>query len=140
MTDETSLVDFEVHGPITVGKIVNTNVLDGMNVSDFGNGVLDYVQEHAGVKLLLNFEQVTYMSSAALTELLKINEALRESQGAVRLCNLSCEIQKVFKITNLEKLFVIHDDENVDSARKRFERSLAVAAEEDAWAGGDAAP
>ena len=77
------------------------------------------------------------MSSAALTELLRVNEALRNAGGSVRLCGLSTNIRKVFQITNLEKLFVIHEGDNVGMALKRFERSLAVAAEEDSWSGPD---
>lgn len=130
-------VDFETLGRVTVGTVQETNTLDGMNVADFGNEVIEYIKDKDGLHLLLNFEYVTYMSSAALTELLRMNEALRETHGSVRLCNLSCDIRKVFQITNLDQLFGIHDDENVKKAAERFERSLAVAADEDAWAGQD---
>ncbi len=128
-------LSFEVHGPITVGTLDEANMLDAMNVTEFGNEVLKYVDSKQQLQLLLNFQNVDYMSSAALTELLRINEAVRKLSGSVRLCGLTKDIRKVFQITNLEKLFVIHEDDTVNAALKRFERSLAIAAEENSWTG-----
>ncbi len=132
-----ALVQFQPSNLVMVGTISGTTVLDGLNVADFGNYVLEYVKDKPGLHLLLNFEHITYMSSAGLTELLRINEALRASSGSIRLCNLSCDIRKVFKITNLDQMFAIHEDENLESAVQRYERSLTVAADEDAWASQD---
>jgi anti-sigma B factor antagonist len=108
-------------------------MLDAMNVTEFGNEVLNFLKGKQGIHLLLNFENVDYMSSAALTELLRINENLNKANGSVRLTGLTNDIRKVFQITNLEKLFVIHDDEAVDQAVSRFERALSIASEDDAW-------
>ena len=135
---EKELLSFETMGPITVGKIDSVSMLDTMNVTDFGNAVLEYTKDKPALNLLLDFSHVGYMSSAALTELLRVNEAMRSAGGSVRLCGLSKDIRKVFQITNLEKLFVIHEGDTVDMALTRFERSLAVAAEEDSWSGPDA--
>ena len=132
--DTKTIVRFDDHAPITVGTIHSTDILDGANVSQFGSEVITYIGTHAGIHLLLDFGGVKYMSSAGLTELLRINESLKKDEGSVRLCGLTKNIRKVFEITNLEQLFVIHDDDSVDAATKRFERSLAVAAKEDAWA------
>ncbi|MDP7638678.1 MAG: hypothetical protein QGG73_03035, partial [Candidatus Hydrogenedentes bacterium] len=59
--------------------------------------------------------------------------SLRNAHGSVRLTGLTNDIRKVFQITNLEKLFVIHDDDTVEQAVSRFERALSIAAEDDAW-------
>lgn len=128
---------FETQGPITVGTVCNSNMLDAMNVTDFGNEVLDHVKGKKDLNLLLDFHTVDYMSSAALTELLRINDEVRRNGGSVRLCGLSKDIRKVFQITNLEKLFVIHDGDSVDQASRRFARSLEVAAKEDSWGQAD---
>ena len=137
MGDSGTQVRFEAKDKITLGTVDGTNVLDGMNVADFGNSVLEFAKDKSALQLLLSFENITYMSSAALTELLRINEALKASSGSVRLCNLTNDIRKVFQITNLDRMFAIHDEEDVETASKRFQRSLSVAAEEDAWAGQD---
>jgi anti-anti-sigma factor len=138
MPPETQeMLTFEKRGRVTIGSFISTNMLDGATVTDFGNEVLEYIKRHPDTQLLLNFQKVTYMSSAALTELLRINQALRDNGGAVRLCSLTPTIRNVFQITNLEKLFFIHDDEDLDTAHKRFERALTIAAQEEAWADGN---
>jgi len=128
-----ALVRFQPSDQVTVGTIEGATVLDGMNVTGFGDRVIEYVKDKSGLHLLLDFDNITYMSSAGLTELLRINHALGASKGSIRLCNLSCDIRKVFQITNLDRLFAIHEDENVEAAVQRYERSLTIAADENAW-------
>lgn len=137
MDPSETLVQFRPGDHVTVGTIEGTSVLDGMNVSNFGNSVIEYVKDKSQLHLLINFENINYMSSAGLTELLRINEALQANSGSIRLCNLTGDIRKVFQITNLDKMFAIHDDESVGAAVRRYERSLSVAADEDAWASQD---
>lgn len=132
-SEKAPLVEYETRGAITLGTVRAARVLDAVNVTEFGSLLLDYVEQHPGVHLLLNFGHVNYLSSAALTELLKVNEAVQRSGGSVRLCALSPEIASVFQITNLDKLFVIEPGESVDHALQRYERSLQIAAEEDEW-------
>jgi anti-sigma B factor antagonist len=132
-TEKAPIVVFEPHGSIILGTIHASRVLDAQNVTEFGQRVLAYVEQHPGAHLLLSFEHVNYLSSAALTELLKVNDATQRTGGSVRLCALSPEIASVFQITNLDKLFVVEPAETVEHALERYERSLQVAAEEDHW-------
>jgi anti-sigma B factor antagonist len=138
MNQPTQYIDFSEQPPITIGNVVQTDVLDGSNVLEFGTQALDYISEHSTKQFLISFENVRYMSSAALTELLRINQAIRENKGTVRLCGMNQDIQNIFKITNLEKLFVIHENENLQAAASRFKRSLELAKEESAWSNSEA--
>ena len=133
MDKNESLLQFEKNGSITVGTIHNANMLDGLTVNDFGKEVIDHVNANAGTNLLLNFKQVQYLSSAALTELIQINDAIVAGKGALKICNVTADIQKVFKITNFDKLFDIHD-EDLDACLRRFKRSVDLSREEEEWA------
>lgn len=126
------LLTFEKRGRIHVGTIRASRMLSTTNAVEFGTEAMDYVKAHPGINLLLNFEYVDYLSSIVLTELLKINKAVKEGNGRLRLCAVGPSILEVFEITNLDKVFVIHA-ESVDTDIKRFERALDVAAEADAW-------
>ena len=126
------LVRFEENQGIVVGHIGAASVLDAANVDQFGAEVIGHVKGQPRLSLLLDFGEVDYLSSAVLTELIRINETLAESQGNLRLCGLNKDIRKVFEITNLDKLFIIYD--TVPEGIKRFLRSLEVAAEEETWA------
>jgi anti-sigma B factor antagonist len=131
MSEAKPLLTFERKEPVTVGKVHSASVIDALNVTKFGEEVLAYVSDHPGTHLLLNFEEVSYLSSAVLTELIRINKELEATKGSLRLCCLNADIRKVFEITNLDKMFVISDGE--DEAIRRFKRSLNVEAEEDSW-------
>lgn len=128
---DTTLLTFEERGEIVVGRVRAASVLDAVNVSQFGNEVLARVKDTPRINLLLDFQNVDYLSSAVLTELLRIGQAVRDNNGQLRLCALNRDVRKVFEITNLDKVFTIYD--KAENAVTRFKRSLNVAAEEDAW-------
>lgn len=133
MSENPPLVSFEAHGSVTLGTIDNASMLDGMTVNDFGSEVVGYVEGHPRTNLLLNFAHVQYLSSAALTELIRINDACVAGKGSLRVCNVSKDIQKVFKITNFDKLFEIHD-EDLKEALRRYQRAVDLTREEEEWA------
>ncbi len=124
---------FDEMGPITVGTLHAADMLDDNNVQDFGGQTLSYVRDHPGIRLLLNFQHVVFLSSAAITELLRVNEACRRCGGGVRLCGLSESIRSVFEITNLAGLFCVHREDTLDTALARYERSLSRAEDARGW-------
>ncbi len=132
-TEETAYVTFEEDAPITVGTLCNSKMLDGTVVTDFGAQVLAYVNGRAGLNLLLDFEIIDYLASAALTELIKINDAIVAGGGSFRLCGLLPNIEKVFEITNFAKIFEISPGEGVEHAKARFKRAIEISQEEEAW-------
>lgn len=125
------LIEFKSAGRITVGTIHSASVLDALNVTEFGKEAVEYVRKHRNVHLLMNFEHVGYLSSAVLTELLRIKEAAEQTRGGLRLCAVNADIRKVFEITNLDKVFVLYDEK--DEAVHRYERSLDIEEQEKAW-------
>ena len=131
MTKE-SLLAFETKGEITTGTILSSSVLDALNVVTFGKEVADFIHDRHVKNLLLDFRHVNYLSSAVLTELIRIKELLEDAKGNLRLCALNEDIKKVFEITNLDTFFVIYGSS--DDAVKRFVRSLKIQAQDEAWA------
>ncbi|MFP4499584.1 MAG: STAS domain-containing protein [Candidatus Hydrogenedentota bacterium] len=131
-SNEEQLIDYTQMGRITVATVRASSVLSALNVVEFGNEVLERVRNKPGINLLLNFTHVDYLSSAVLTELLRLNKAVEQVGGRMRLCGISPTIREVFEITNLDKLFALHE-EGVENSVKRFERALDVQAQEAAW-------
>ena len=74
----------------------------------------------ATASLLLNFESVEYLSSAALGKLITLNKRIKEENGELKLCNIIPEIYEVFRITKLNRLFEIFDD--MEQALRRFKK------------------
>jgi len=138
MNAQNELLKYESVDGVTVGTIVGTTMLDGMCVTEFGHQALAYVRDKPGIHLLLSFTNLTYMTSQGLTELLRISDAVKKLGGELRLCDVNRQIFKVFEITNLDRFFSVHQDEDRTAALRRYTRSLAIAADEKAWASQDA--
>ncbi len=120
MASESNPVKFNEIENMTVGTLGAGTSLDGEGSKTFGDSVVKYVSKHPGLRLLLNFQNITYLSSAALSELLRINEAVKAQEGAVQLCGLSKEIHKVFEITKLVDVFHVDPDEDVEKTIMRL--------------------
>lgn len=120
--NETNIVTYNEIENMTVGTLGAGTSLDGEGSKLFGDNVVSYVAAHPGVKLLLNFQNITYLSSAALSELLRINDTVKAENGAVQLCGLSKEIHKIFEITKLADVFHVDADEEVEKTIMRLNR------------------
>ena len=105
---------------IVVATIGADASLDAEGSKSFGDSVIRYINARPGVKLLINFQNITYLSSAALSELLRINDAAKQSGGAIQLCGLSNEIHRVFEITQLSKVFKVNPGEPVEKTIVRL--------------------
>ena len=119
-TDDTQPVTYNEIETITVGTLGAGTSLDAEGSKTFGDSVIRYIESNPGVRLLLNFQNITYLSSAALSELLRINQTAKVEKAAVQLCGLSKEIHKVFEITKLVDVFHVEADEEVENTIMRL--------------------
>jgi len=81
--------------------------IDGSVAPDLG-GRLRELTDGGEYKLVVNMQDVTYTSSAALRELITAWRTCRKwNRGDLRLAELSPNIQKVFELTGLDTQFQI---------------------------------
>src|SRR6202162_909517 len=104
-------LEVEDIGDVTVGNFVERKILDEQNIQIIGDQLFSLVDEVGRRKLLLNFGNVEYLSSAALGKLITLNKKLQAAGGKLILCNIDPQIYEVFEITKLKKLFNIHKEE-----------------------------
>src|SRR5215472_11443934 len=104
-------LEVEDLGDVTVVSFTDRKILDEQNIQIIGDQLFSLVDESGRKKLLLNFGNVEYMSSAALGKLITLNKKVQSSGGRLVLCNIDPQIREVFEITKLDKLFVIRGDE-----------------------------
>jgi len=116
--DQKQRLIAEPRGDITIVTFVDRKIIDESNIQEIGDQLTDLVVNQYKVKMLLNFENVEYLSSAALGKLITLNKKIKEENGKLKLCSVRPQIYEVFKITKLNKLFEIYDDE--DRALARF--------------------
>ena len=90
-------------------EFIDRNILDEANIQQIGDEISRLVEMQQSPRLLISFENVDHLSSAALGTLITINNKIRGRDGQLRLANIDPQIYEVFVITKLNKLFQIHD-------------------------------
>ncbi len=104
-------LDIEEVGDVTVARFVDKKILDENNIQMIGNQLFGLVDQDKRKKIVLDFTNVEYLSSAALGKLITMNKKVKDSGGKLRLCSIRKDILTVFEITKLNKLFDIKDDQ-----------------------------
>jgi anti-sigma B factor antagonist len=104
-------LEVEQIGDVTVVNFVDRKILDEQNIQIIGDQLFSLVDEEGHRKLLLNFGNVEYLSSAALGKLITLNRKLQGAGGRLILCNIDPQIYEVFEITKLDKFFKIEKEE-----------------------------
>ena len=99
-------------------EFIDRNILDEANIQQIGDELSRIVDSQPEPKVLISFENVDHLSSAALGTLITINNQVRGRNGQLRLSDIDPQIYEVFVITKLNKLFQIH--ENADQALASF--------------------
>jgi anti-sigma B factor antagonist len=110
---------------VTVVGFASRKMLDERNVRAIGAHLFRLVGRSGRRKLLLNFDNVEYMSSAVLAKLITLYRKLLERDGRLVLCGIDALIMEVFELTKLDKLFTICASQ---------EEALAALREDGLWA------
>ncbi len=108
MTSATSRLRVSEHEGVTRIEFVDRNILDEANIQQIGAEITRIVDSKPSPKILISFDNVDHLSSAALGTLITINNRIRGKDGQLRLANIDPQIYEVFVITKLNKLFQIH--------------------------------
>lgn len=107
----TRRIDIEEVGDVTVVRFLDKRILDETNIQLIGNQLFGLVDEDQRSKIVLDFTNVEYLSSAALGKLITLDKKVKAVKGKLRLCGIRPEIYEVFSITRLNKVFTIFDDQ-----------------------------
>ena len=84
--------------------------VDGQNAQEF-QGALEGLLAGKNLNLLLDLEQVSFLSSAGLGVLLAIARQLHKRAGKIAVCSLSDSIRGVFLISGFHKIIPTHANE-----------------------------
>jgi anti-sigma B factor antagonist len=118
MSTGTRRLEVEEVNGVTVARFTDKKILDEGSIQIIGNQMFSLVDEDRRPKIVLDFSNVEYLSSAALGKLITMNKKCSAAGTKLRLCAIRSDIKEVFKITRLDKMFVIMD--NRDKALEGF--------------------
>jgi anti-sigma B factor antagonist len=95
---DVSVVDFS--GRITLGE--GSSVLRRM---------IKELVEQGHSKIILNLEDVDYIDSSGIGELVVAHSALEKAKGELKLLNLTRRVRDIVQITRLFTIFDVQTDE-----------------------------
>lgn len=96
---------------VTVVRFLDRKILDAAKIQELGDELFSLVESENRKKMLLNFANVEFLSSAALNKLIILEKKIKAEEGRLILTDLRPEIHEVFVITRLTQLFEIKETE-----------------------------
>lgn len=111
-TGEDSLLDVTMQNDVGVVSFRTSRILDQSNVQQLGDEFSALLSEAGLKKMVLNFSNVHYMSSAVMGKLVRLQKQLDERGGELRLCHISESIREIFEIMRFDDLFDICESED----------------------------
>ena len=112
MANENAKMKVSQVDGITVVVLADQKILDEVSIAKIGNDLGKLITPEGKPKIVINFENVTNMSSSALGMLITLHKRVRQAGGQLRLCNIQPTISEVFKITRLDEIFQICPDQS----------------------------
>lgn len=64
-----------------------------------------WIETREKTRLNLDFQDVSYVASAALGKMINLKKMLQTHKGTVRLTNLHPDLLEIFRITRLDQIF-----------------------------------
>ena len=92
---------------VTLVTFNDERIVDENQIRELHKSFEPVVEANQNKKLVLNFINVKFMTSALLGLLVRIHKRVSEQGGRIQLCNLDANIHRVFEITKLTKIFDI---------------------------------
>ena len=91
-------------------SFMDSRILDESSIKAIYTDIAELVATNDKIKLILDFENVDYLSSAVLGKLVALNKEVKTAKGHMVLANIKKPILEVFKITKLDQVLDIRKD------------------------------
>jgi anti-anti-sigma factor len=90
-----------VQCPVLVLRVTESQVMGDTVADALRDQLLAMYDQTGAVHVVVDMEQVSYLSSAGIRPLLALNREVREREGRLILCGLTRDVEGVFIATRL---------------------------------------
>lgn len=97
-------------GDATVVRFRDRRIVNVLEIDQVGKELYRLVEEGKHRRLVLDFADVDYLSSALIGKLIFLNAKVQARGGSVKLCSIRPEILDVFQTCKLDHIFSIYRD------------------------------
>jgi anti-sigma B factor antagonist len=107
-----ALLKVHKQNEVAVVTFATSRILDQSNVQQLGEELDSLVEDYGLQNIVLNFENVNYMSSAVMGKLVSLRKKVDGAGGQLVLCSIEESIYEIFKIMRFDKMFDIYETED----------------------------
>ena len=104
-------------GDVLVAYFQDVRIIDESRISNLGQELTELVNDTDNKKVILNFQNVSFMSSAMIGKLVLVGKKCKTADVGLRLCNINDNVEEVFSLMKLGKVFKIDKDEETSIAK-----------------------
>ena len=117
MNDKNSDIEVTLEDNIAIVHFMATSISNPENITIARASIKDFIENNDPQNVIFDFENVKFFSSQVLGILLDIRAKLKDKGGKVVISAIDPQLHRVFKITNLDKIFDFFSDKTaaVDS-------------------------
>lgn len=92
-----------------IWEVSVTGEIDIFNSQEFKTTLLDLLEQKE-INIKVDCDTLTYIDSTGLSSLVAVLKRTKKYGGEISLCNVKPTLYKLFKITNLDKVFLIEGE------------------------------
>lgn len=107
---------------VCVATFRQNQILDAVVIERIATSLKELLDKTRGGWFVLDFAEVTYLSSSALGMLIGLQRRAVQRSAGLKLAGISDEIMEVFHITKLDTVFDIYKD--VDAAVAAYQKNF----------------
>ena len=108
--DEKVGVEITREESVAVVAFKATSISDVKGVAAASKQINEFIEENHPNRIVIDFERVKFFTSQVLGMLLGIRAKLKTYDGEVVISAINPQLYRVFKITNLDKIFRFFPD------------------------------
>ena len=110
MPDTMKNIELDIVGDVMVAKILESRLLHDPVIQLVRNQLMALTDVGDRKNIIIDLSLVESMSSSFLSHLLVLEKRIKSAQGQLFLCGLCPEMQNIFSMTRLDRIFQVFPD------------------------------
>ncbi len=110
--EEKTPVEIIVKDDVAIVSFKTVTLCEGAEIGQASKQITQYLVDNNPRKMVFDFEGVKFFSSRVLGLLVNVWKKLQVVNGRVVISSIDPQLHRVFKITNLDKIFEFYPDKD----------------------------
>ena len=98
-------------GDVLIVYFQDVRIIDESRINSLGQELAELISNAGTDLMILNFKNVSFMSSAMIGKLVLFGKKCKAAKIALRMCDINDNVEEVFNLMKLGKVFAIDKTE-----------------------------